>query len=87
MTKNALDEFTPRELRQLRALKTPYGIQRFLDSLPYHCDGIFVPSAWVPALLSYEVLEDAAWCTLSDHNPVVADFQWRSSPPPGSKHK
>jgi hypothetical protein len=27
---------TPRELRQLRALKTPAGIQKFLDDLPYN---------------------------------------------------
>src|SRR5574341_419739 len=40
----ALDEFTPRELRKLRALKTPAGIQRFLDSLPYHLAG----TAWSP---------------------------------------
>ena len=42
--KRALDEFTPRELRKLRALKTPYGVQRFLDSLPYHLAG----TAWSP---------------------------------------
>src|SRR5574341_2462723 len=40
----ALDEFTPRELRKLRALKTPYGIQRYLASLPYHLAG----TAWSP---------------------------------------
>jgi hypothetical protein len=28
--------FTPLELRQLRALKTPVGIQKFLDELPYN---------------------------------------------------
>jgi len=28
--------FTPLELRQLRALKTPAGIQKFLDDLPYN---------------------------------------------------
>ncbi len=44
------------------------------DSLPYHCDGIFVPAAWAPALQSCEVLEDEEWCALSDHNPVVATF-------------
>jgi hypothetical protein len=41
------------------------------DSLPYHCDGIFVPAAWASALQSCEVLEGEEWCTLSDHNPVV----------------
>jgi len=44
MSKDALAEFTPRELRKLRALKTPYGVQRFLDSLPYHLAG----TAWSP---------------------------------------
>jgi hypothetical protein len=29
-------DFTPAELRALRALKTPAGIQRFLDALPYN---------------------------------------------------
>src|SRR5207302_8623595 len=39
-----LCEFTPIELRQLRALKTPAGVQRFLDSLPYH----LADTAWSP---------------------------------------
>jgi len=40
----AAQDFTPRELRTLRSFKTPHGIQRFLDSLPYHLAG----SAWSP---------------------------------------
>ncbi len=36
--------FTPRELRALRALRTPVGIQRFLDSIPYHK----ADTAWAP---------------------------------------
>ena len=44
------------------------------DSPPYHCDGIFVPAEWAPSLQSCDVLEDEAWCALSDHNPVVATF-------------
>jgi len=32
------------ELRKLRALKTPAGVQRFLDSLPYH----LADTAWSP---------------------------------------
>src|SRR5205085_414215 len=31
------------------------------DSLPYHCDGIFVPAAWAGALAGCDILEDAAW--------------------------
>ena len=29
-------DFTPSELRRLRALKTPAGVQKFLDELPYN---------------------------------------------------
>lgn len=36
--------FTPAELRKLRALKTPAGIQRFLDTMPYH----IAHSSWSP---------------------------------------
>ena len=39
-----LCEFTPGELRKLRALKTPAGVQRFLDELPYH----LVDTSWSP---------------------------------------
>ena len=41
------------------------------DSLPYHCDGVFMPRAWASALRSCEVPEGDDWCALSDHNPVV----------------
>jgi hypothetical protein len=41
---NPLSQFTASELRQLRALKTPAGVQRFLDSLPYH----LADTAWSP---------------------------------------
>ena len=44
MKHKSLCEFTPAELRQLRALKTPVGVQRFLDSLPYH----LANTAWSP---------------------------------------
>jgi hypothetical protein len=36
--------FTPRELRALRALKSPIGIQRALDAMPYH----LASTAWSP---------------------------------------
>jgi len=35
---------TPRELRALRALRTPWGIQRALEAMPYHQ----APTAWSP---------------------------------------
>ena len=36
--------FTPRELRGLRALRTPAGIQRAMDAMPYH----LAATAWSP---------------------------------------
>jgi len=36
--------FTAAELRKFRSLKTPYGIQKFLDAMPYH----LATSAWSP---------------------------------------
>ncbi len=36
--------FTPRELQALRALKTPIGIQRALEAMPYHIGS----TAWSP---------------------------------------
>jgi exonuclease III len=41
---------------------------------PYHCDGIFVPSAWGARLASCRVVTGSRWAGLSDHNPVVAEF-------------
>jgi hypothetical protein len=33
---SGLTPFTGKELRKLRSLKNPYGIQKFLDDMPYH---------------------------------------------------
>ncbi len=38
------DGFAPLELRRLRALKSPWGIQRALDAMPYH----MAETAWSP---------------------------------------
>jgi hypothetical protein len=38
------DGFSPRELRALRALRSPQGIQRILDAMPYH----LASTAWSP---------------------------------------
>jgi len=43
-------------------------------TIPYHCDGLFVPKAWKARLKSCEVLTGDEWSRLSDHNPVVAHF-------------
>ncbi len=39
-----LSSFAPAELRKLRSLKDPYGIQRYLDDMPYH----LADTAWSP---------------------------------------
>jgi hypothetical protein len=41
---DGLAGFTPAELRKLRSLKNPYGIQKFLDDMPYHLED----TAWSP---------------------------------------
>ncbi|HZQ70335.1 MAG TPA: hypothetical protein VFA68_17545 [Terriglobales bacterium] len=43
-------QFTAAELRKLRSFKNPYGIQRFLDSMPYH----LADTAWSPRLVLRE---------------------------------
>jgi len=47
--------FTPAELRKLRSLKSPYGIQRFLDDMPYH----LADTAWSPRFV---LRENTAHC-------------------------
>jgi len=42
--------FSATELRALRALKTPAGIQRYLDDIPYHLAG----TAWSPRIVLRE---------------------------------
>jgi hypothetical protein len=42
--------FSTTELRTLRALKTPVGVQRFLDAMPYH----LAPTAWSPRIVLRE---------------------------------
>ena len=49
------NRFTPAELRKLRSLKNPYGIQRFLDDMPYHLED----TAWSPRLV---LRENTAHC-------------------------
>jgi hypothetical protein len=44
MHNSSLDSFTPAELRKLRSLKNPHGIQRFIDDMPYH----LADTAWSP---------------------------------------
>ena len=41
----------------------------------YHCDGIFVPKRWRKRLRSCLVLAGDEWNSLSDHNPIIAEFE------------
>jgi endonuclease/exonuclease/phosphatase family metal-dependent hydrolase len=65
---NAWDALHPRRLpvQTLRWTGDP--------TVPYHCDGLFVPRSWLVALRSCVVLSSRRWCERSDHNPVVATF-------------
>ena len=44
------NQFTPQEVRQIRALKTPAGVQRLIDQMPYHLAG----TSWSPRLVLRE---------------------------------
>ncbi|MCZ2343404.1 MAG: endonuclease/exonuclease/phosphatase family protein [Bacteroidales bacterium] len=44
-------------------------------TIPYHCDGLFVPRSWEERLVSCVVPTGEDWDALSDHNPVVAQFR------------
>lgn len=71
--------FTPRELRTLRALKTPRGIQRALDAMPYHIAG----TAWSPRRVlrarTAHCLEGAVFAAAAlrvlGYPPLLLDFE------------
>src|SRR5271165_3099511 len=71
--------FTPAESRKLRSLKDPYGIQRFLDDLPYH----LADTAWSPRLVLREktahCLEGAIFAAAAlranGYPPLIIDFE------------
>jgi endonuclease/exonuclease/phosphatase family metal-dependent hydrolase len=41
----------------------------------YHCDGLFVPKSWRYRLRSCCVLAGDEWNAMSDHNPIIAEFE------------
>jgi hypothetical protein len=71
--------FTPEELRNLRRLKDPYGIQRFLYDLPYH----LADTAWSPRRILREktahCLEGAIFAAAAlranGYPPLIIDFE------------
>lgn len=76
---NALASFKPSELRKLRSLKNPYGIQRFLDDAPYH----LADTAWSPRHVLAEqtahCLEGAIFAAAAlranGYPPLLLDFE------------
>jgi hypothetical protein len=71
--------FTPAELRKLRSLKDPYGIQRLLDDMPYH----LADSAWSPRRVLREntshcfegALFAAAALRANGYPPLILDLE------------
>jgi hypothetical protein len=71
--------FTPAELRQLRRLKDPGGIQRYLDDMPYH----LADTAWSPRRVLREntshcfegAIFAAAALRANGYPPLIVDFE------------
>ncbi|MEO8439508.1 MAG: hypothetical protein ABI540_04725 [Spartobacteria bacterium] len=71
--------FSATEIRQLRALKSPLGIQRFLDDIPYH----LAATAWSPRLVLRErtahCLEGATFAAAAlrvlGYPPLILDLE------------
>jgi len=72
-------DWSPAELRKLRSLKDPYGIQRYLDSQPYHLQD----TAWSPRRVLREntshcyegALFAAAALRANGYPPLVIDLE------------
>src|SRR5580698_302882 len=71
--------FTPGEIRKLRSLKTPHGIQRLLDDMPYH----LATTAWSPRRVLKEntahcfeaALFAAAALRVNGYPPLILDLE------------
>lgn len=71
--------FTAAELRKLRSLKTPHGIQRFINNMPYH----LADTAWSPQRVLKEqtahCLEGAIFAAAAlrvlGYPPLVIDLE------------
>jgi hypothetical protein len=71
--------FTGKELRKLRGMKDPHGIQRFLDDAPYHLED----TAWSPRRVLAEqtahCLEGAIFAAaalrVNGYPPLLLDFE------------
>jgi hypothetical protein len=71
--------FSPAELRKLRSLKNPYGIQRFLDDMPYH----LADTGWSPRQVLREntshcfegAMLAAAALRVNGYPPLIFDLE------------
>jgi hypothetical protein len=76
---NTSNSFTPAELRQLRGLKDPHGIQRFLDDMPYH----LADTGWSPRVVLREntahcfegAMLAAAALRVNGYPPLIFDLE------------
>lgn len=76
---NSTSGFTPAELRKLRSLKNPHGIQRFIDDMPYH----LADTAWSPRRVLREntshclegALFAAAALRVNGYPPLILDLE------------
>lgn len=70
---------TPKELRKLRSLNDPYGIQRYLDAMPYH----LADTGWSPRVVLREntshcfegAMFAAAALRANGYPPLVLDLE------------
>jgi hypothetical protein len=75
----AMESFTASELRKLRSMKDPHGIQKFLDDAPYH----LADTAWSPRRVLAEqtahCLEGAIFAAAAlranGYPPLLLDFE------------
>src|ERR1700704_3921347 len=71
--------FTRKELRKLRSIKDAYGIQTFLDAIPYHLED----TAWSPRRVLAEetahclegAIFGAAALRANGYPPLLLDFE------------
>jgi hypothetical protein len=78
-TSSDLSDFTPKELRKLRSMKNPHGIQKFLDAIPYHLED----TAWSPRKVlagqTAHCLEGAIFAAAAlranGYPPLLLDFE------------
>ncbi len=74
-----VDDLTPAERRVMRSLKTPLGVQRALDRMPYH----LATTAWSPRVVLRErtvhCLEAAIFAAAAlrhiGHRPLIVDLE------------